>query len=104
MIVCAIAEKADISVSKKEAEDKIRELLNATGLKDVAALNEQYGYADEDYYYIILEEKVLQYLYDNAVNRKADTTEKPVELPSEQASTEASSEPTTEATTEAASK
>ncbi len=104
MIVCAIAEKADISVSKKEAEDKIRELLNATGLKDVAALNEQYGYEDEDYYYIIMEEKVLQYLYDNAVNRKADTTETPVELPSEQASTEASSEPTTEATTEAASK
>ena len=66
MVIIAIAEAENISCSEKEYNDKIRELLEQTGLRDVSELNQQYGYTNEDYYFTILEEKVVDFLYENA--------------------------------------
>ena len=95
MVICAIAEKEDIGVTKQEADEKIQELLKSTGLSDVNTLNQQTGYKDEDYYYIVLEDKVVNFVYENAeqMQEAEDTTP---------ASTEAGSEAATEAATEAA--
>ena len=101
MIVAAIAEKEDINVSKAEADAKINELLNATGYTDVKQLNEAAGYQDEDYYYIVLEDKVIDFIYDNAVPKTKDSdtpvTESTTEAGSETGSTDAATEATTEA-------
>ncbi len=75
MVVAAIAAKEDISVTKAEADAKIQELLKATGYSDVSQLNSVYGYSNDDYYIIVLEEKVLEFIYDNAVAKSADDTE-----------------------------
>ncbi|MBR6171876.1 MAG: trigger factor [Eubacterium sp.] len=93
MIVGAIAQKEDITVSKQEAEEKIRELLKASGLNDVETLNSRYGYSNDDYYYVVLEDKVLNFIYDNAVPKEASETA------TEETTTDSSA---TEAVTEAA--
>ena len=108
MIVCAIAEKEDISVTKAEADAKIQELLSTTGISDVAQLNSYTGYTDDDYYYMVLEEKVIDFIYNDAVPRDTGkgTSETVIEEgTSEAAGTEAASTeaPATEAGTEAAS-
>lgn len=94
MTVATVAEKEDIKVSANEANAKIQELLKATGYTDVSQLNQAYGYSEEDYYYIVLEEKVIDLIYDNASPQAAG---------SEEASTDAASEETTAENTEAAS-
>ncbi len=91
MIVCAIATKEDISVSKEEADAKIKELLESSGLSDVSELNQRAGYKDEDYYYIVMEEKVLDFVYGNAVKKEKDTGETVVEDDTQTANTEAGS-------------
>ena len=98
MILCAIADKEDIGVTKAEADAKIQELLKSTGLSDVAQLNSYSGYTDDDYYYMVLEEKVINFVYDNAVQKKAEngteTSESKVseEAGSENAGTETGTE------------
>lgn len=107
MIICAIAEKEDINVSKAEADAKIQELLKSTGLSDVKDLNSRTGYSDQDYYYMILEEKVVDFVYSNADPKKTgsepttivDTTEGGTESKTE-AKTEAQTESKTENKTE----
>ena len=111
MILCAIAEKEDINVSKSEVDAKVQELLKSTGLSDVSELNSRAGYTDEDYYYIVLEEKVVDFIYENAAP-KTKSTEETTAAPTtegvsaETASTEAASAEsasTETASTEAAS-
>ena len=97
MIVGAIAQKEDITVSKQEAEEKIRELLKASGLNDVETLNSRYGYSNDDYYYVVLEDKVLNFIYDNAVPKEASETEGTT---TDSSATEAVTEAATEAATE----
>ena len=97
MIVAAIAAKEDINVSKDEADAKIKELLNATGLTDVNDLNSRTGYKEEDYYYIVLEDKVIDFIYNDAVPRTKDSGETVIV---EDTTTEAGSENATEAATE----
>lgn len=75
MVVCKVAEEADITVTKKEADDEIQTLLSQSGLTDVKDLEQQYGYSDDDFYFIVLETKVMDYLYDNAVPVKASATD-----------------------------
>ena len=106
MIVAAIASKEDINVSKDEADAKIKELLSATGLTDVNDLNSRTGYTEEDYYYIVLEEKVIDFIYTNAIPKAKDDGETVIvdegtEAATEGTSTEAAS--TADTTTEAAS-
>jgi len=67
MVVIAIADAENITCTEEEYNAKIKELLEQTGLTDVSELNQQYGYTNEDYYFTILEEKVINLLYDNAV-------------------------------------
>ena len=103
MIVGAIAQKEDITVSKQEAEEKTRELLKASGLNDVETLNSRYGYSNDDYYYVVLEDKVLNFIYDNAVPKEASETEgTTTDSSATEAVTEAATEAVTEAVTEAA--
>lgn len=90
MVVVAIAEAEGISASEEEHNAKIQELLEQSGLSDVSELNEQYGYTEEDYYMLVLEEKVVNFLYENA------TPGSPTD-----ASSEAATEAETEAATEA---
>lgn len=101
MIVVSIAKKEDITVTKAESEAKIQELLKASGLSDVAALSSRYGYTDDDYYYVVLEEKVLDFIYNNAAPKvKGSSTE---EQTSGETGSDTSSETTEAASTEAAS-
>ena len=101
MIVVSIAKKEDITVTKAESEAKIQELLKASGLSDVAALSSRYGYSDDDYYYVVLEEKVLDFIYNNAAPKvKGSSTE---EQTSGETGSDTSSETTEAASTEAAS-
>ena len=76
MVVASIAAKEGIEVSKAEADAKIQEILKASGITDVNTLNSAYGYTNEDYYYIVLETKVMDFIYSNAVAKSgSDTTE-----------------------------
>jgi len=101
MIVVSIAKKEDITVTKAESEAKIQELLKASGLSDVATLSSRYGYSDDDYYYVVLEEKVLDFIYNNATPKvKGSSTE---EQTSGETGSDTSSETTEAASTEAVS-
>jgi len=101
MIVVSIAKKEDITVTKAESEAKIQELLKASGLSDVATLSSRYGYTDDDYYYVVLEEKVLDFIYNNAAPKvKGSSTE---EQTSGETGSDTSAETTEAASTEAAS-
>ena len=92
MIVAAIAEKEDINVSKDEAEGRIKDLLSATGYTDVSQLNEAAGYKEEDYYYMVLEEKVIDFIYDNAIPKTSDSGQPATEVETQAASEDASTE------------
>ena len=87
MIVAAVAQKENIEVSKDEADAKIKELLKATGLNDVSSMNSAYGYTDEDYYYIVMEEKVLEFLLEHATQKAAEDTGATTEEATESADT-----------------
>ena len=67
MVVVAIANAEGISCSDEEHNAKIQELLEESGFTDVSEMNAQYGYNDEDYYMLVLEDKVVDFLYENAV-------------------------------------
>ena len=77
------------------AEGRIKDLLSATGYTDVSQLNEAAGYKEEDYYYMVLEEKVIDFIYDNAIPKTSDSgqpaTEVETQATSEDAGTEAGS-------------
>jgi trigger factor len=67
MVIIAIADAEGITCTDEEYNARVKELLEQTGLNDVSQLNQQYGYNDEDYYFTVLEEKVIELLYENAV-------------------------------------
>ena len=71
MVVVTIAEKEEITVTDEEADAKVKELLEMSGLSDKETLNQQYGFTDEDYYYEVLYTKIMDFIYDNAVKASA---------------------------------
>lgn len=71
MVISKISEEQNITVSEKEKEAKVQDLLGQTGLSDVDTLNKQYGYKDEDYYFMVLEDKIIDFIYTNAVAASA---------------------------------
>jgi len=75
MIVVAISEKEGITVTEEEADNKVKELLEMSGLSDKETLSKQYGFKDEDYYYEVLYQKVVDLIYENAVAVKATETD-----------------------------
>ena len=91
MIVVAIAEKEGITVTEKEADDKVNELLEMSGLSDKETLSQQYGFKDEDYYYEVLYQKIVDLIYENAVAVEAsetDASEEDAELVDDYGTTE----------------
>lgn len=64
MIMVAIADAEGITVTKEEKEAKVQELLANYGLTDVAELNQYF--TEEDYYYGVLSDKVINFLMENA--------------------------------------
>ena len=102
MIVCAIAEKEDINVDKKEADAKINELMKSYNVSDVSALNAQTGYSEEDYYYIVLEDKVIDFIYEDAVPKTKETSTETATEAGTQTGTTAATEAGTQAATQAA--
>lgn len=71
MVVVTIAEKEKITVTDEEADAKVKELLEMSGLTDKETLSQQYGFTDEDYYYEVLYTKIMDFIYDNAVKASA---------------------------------
>lgn len=70
MIVVAIADRENISVTKAEKDAKVNSLLENGGYKSVDELKEERGYRNEDFYLMVLEDKVFDFLFQHAV--KAD--------------------------------
>ena len=66
MVIIAIADAEGLSCSDDEYNAKVQELLEQTGMNDVSQLNQQYGYMNEDYYFTVLEQKVIDFLYEHA--------------------------------------
>lgn len=75
MIVVAIADAEGITVTKDEADAKVDELLEMSGLSDKETLNKQYGFKDDDYYYEVLYTKIVDFIYENAVAVEATETD-----------------------------
>ena len=46
-----------------------------SGLSDKETLSKQYGFKDEDYYYEVLYQKVVDLIFENAVAVKATETD-----------------------------
>ena len=67
MIFLTIANQEGITASQEEADAKVNELLQQTGLTDKETLSQMYGYTDDDYMYEVIYEKVVTFIYDNAV-------------------------------------
>ena len=75
MIVSAIAEKEKIEVKDEEVEAKKQELLDQSGISDIETLKSTYGYEDSDFSYDVLYDKVLTFVYENAVQVEATNTD-----------------------------
>ena len=75
MIVLTIAEKENISASEEEVEAKKQELLDQTGLSDIETLKSTYGYEDEDFSYEIIYKKIVDLIYNNAVQVEGTATD-----------------------------
>ncbi len=75
MIVVTIADKEGIVASEEEIEAKKQELLDQTGLTDIETLKSTYGYSDEDFSYEIIYKKVVEFIYNNAVQVEASETD-----------------------------
>lgn len=76
IVVCAIAYKENITCSEDEAEALIQQLLKDSGMTDVDTMNKQYGYKNDDYYYSVLEKKVIDFLKTKAVASPSDAESK----------------------------
>ena len=102
MIIVAIAAAENIDVTEEEYEARKKELMDSYSITDDNTFNQYY--AKEDVYYVVLAEKVSDYVYEHAVidngsnsdNQQvqdmltsAATTETATEASSEETSTEA---------------
>ena len=95
MTLLAIAKEENIEVSDEEYEDGLARYAEAQGMDDPSKLEEAYG---ENYIKnSLLQEKVLDFLYENATIEEVAETEAESESESE---TEAASEVTSEEETE----
>ena len=75
MIILTIAEKEGIAAGDDEIEAKKQELLDQTGMTDIEQLKQTYGYTDEDFSYEIIYKKVVDLVYNNAVQVEASNTD-----------------------------
>ena len=75
MIVVTIADKEKITATDEEVEAKKQELLDQMGITDIEQLKAAYGYEDEDFDYMVLYEKVLDFVYKNATQVEATATD-----------------------------
>ncbi len=75
MIVLTIAEKEGVKASEEEVEAKKQELLDQTGLSDIETLKSTYGYEDEDFSYEIIYKKIVDLIYNNAVQVEGTATD-----------------------------
>ena len=102
MIIVAIAAAENIDVTEEEYEARKKELMDSYSITDDNTFNQYY--AKEDVYYVVLADKVSDYVYEHAVidngsnsdNQQvqdmltsAATTETATEASSEETSTEA---------------
>ena len=76
MIVLTIADKENITAADDEVEAKKQELLDQTGMTDIEQLKAAYGYTDEDFSYEIIYKKIVDLVYNNAVQVEASATDK----------------------------
>ena len=83
MILSAIALEEGITVSDEEVDEKVDELLKARGIADKETLKSTYGYEDADFYFTVLEEKVTNFIYENAVVVEATETDAEEASPTE---------------------
>lgn len=75
MIISAISLKENIDVSDEEVAAKESELLEQSGMTDKKAFCDAYGFVEEDFYFTVLEEKVVEFIYENAVEVEATETD-----------------------------
>lgn len=75
MIIAAIAIEEKITVTEEEADAKVNELLQNTGIPDKETLKTTYGYEDIDFYFEVLQTKVQDFLLENAVEVEATETD-----------------------------
>ena len=75
MIVSAIAEAENISVTDEEIEAKKQELMDQTGITDIETLKSTYGYEDSDFGYDVLYTKVVDMIFESAVEVEATNTD-----------------------------
>ena len=67
MVVSTIAELEGIKLDEQEYQDKVKEILDANGLKTIEEFEKNTMYDEEDIYMSLLEEKVVDFLVANAV-------------------------------------
>ncbi|MCR5149052.1 MAG: trigger factor [Eubacterium sp.] len=109
MIIVAVAKAENIDVTTEEYDAKKQELMANYNLTDETSFSQYYS--TDDVYYMILAEKVVDFLYENAVvddgSSRGDNSEVMNLITTEAATdtttgtTEAATEATTEAATEA---
>ena len=75
MILSAIALEEGITATDEEVDAKVDELLKARGIADKETLKSTYGYEDEDFFFTVLEEKVTNFIFENAVAVEATETD-----------------------------
>lgn len=100
MIMVAIADAEGITVSKEDADAKKQEIMTQYGLQTVDEVANYYS--DEDVYYVVLAQKVMDFVYDNAVIDDGSSSD-PLDDVTADTTAEATTEAATEATTEATS-
>ena len=93
MILSAIALEEGITATDEEVDAKVDELLKARGIADKETLKSTYGYEDEDFFFTVLEEKVTNFIFENAVAVEATETDaeeetKPTEMVDDYGTTE----------------
>ncbi|MCR5214444.1 MAG: trigger factor [Eubacterium sp.] len=67
MIFLTIAGIEGITATQEETDAKVDELLAQSGLTDKETLSSVYGYTDDDYAYEVIYQKVVDFIYENAV-------------------------------------
>ena len=92
MTLLAIAKEENIEVSDQEYQDGLARYAETQGLDDPSKLEESYG---ENYIRnSLLQEKVLEFLYENATIEEVKETESDTEVASEEATEEETAEET----------
>ncbi|MBO4863252.1 MAG: trigger factor [Eubacterium sp.] len=75
MVILTIAETEGITATDEEIEAKKQELLDQTGMTDIETFKQSYGYTEEDFSYEIIYNKIVDFIYNNAVQVEATGTD-----------------------------